>query len=50
MAYLEHARVAQPPTNISKHCYGVIGPECQRVPIKIISVKVKIEHLNVKKL
>ena len=45
-AYLEHARAAQPPANVSKRCYGVIGPKCRHSPIKIGSAKLRIERLN----
>ena len=45
-AYLEHARVAQPPTNVLKRCYGVIGPKCQCDRMKIEPARLKIECLN----
>ena len=48
-AYLEHARVAQPPANISKRCYGVIGPKRQHDRMKIEPARLKIKRLNDKK-
>ena len=48
-AYLEHARVVQPPPNDSKCACRVVGPRRQRDRIKIAPVKLKIEHLNDKR-
>ena len=48
-AYLERARLAQPPGNHPNRRYGVVGPWRRRVPIKIAPIKLKIERFNDKK-
>ena len=48
-AYLERARLMQPPGNHPNRRYGVVGPWRRRVPIKIAPIKLKIECFNDKK-
>ena len=50
MAYLEHARAVQPPANILKCCYGVIGPKCQCDRMKIEPVNLRTKRINDKKV
>ena len=48
-AHLRRTGIMQPRGNDPKRSYGVVEPWCRRSRMKIVSVTLKIKHINGKK-